>query len=203
MSDNDTKKDVERRFITASILLEYLFCKRFIYFMNCLCIDQNAETRYKVLVGREIHKDKTKMNSDYLRKRIGVVEKQMSVFMSSEKYHIKGEVDEVLTLSDGTMAALDYKFAEYKEILFMTHKYQLTFYSLLIRETFGKDVNKGYIVYTRSKNYLKEVPIGERDYQVLLGFIDEIFEISERCYFPKVSRNMAKCVDCCYKNICV
>ena len=35
-------------YVTTSILLEYLFCPRFIYFMNCLCIPQNEDKRFKV-----------------------------------------------------------------------------------------------------------------------------------------------------------
>ena len=54
--------------------------------------------------------------------------------MTSEKYYIKGEVDEVLTLSDGTMAPLDYKYAEYRETIFGTYRYQSVFYRLLIKE---------------------------------------------------------------------
>jgi len=40
-------------YVTASVLLEYLFRPHFIYFMNCLCTDQNEEKRFKVLKGRE------------------------------------------------------------------------------------------------------------------------------------------------------
>jgi len=78
-------------YVTASVLLEYLFCPRFIYFMNCLCIDQNEDKRFKVLKGREVHEGKERVNIDYLRKRIGCVGKEIGVYMTSEKYHIKGE----------------------------------------------------------------------------------------------------------------
>ena len=171
--------------------------------MNCLLIDQNEESRYKVLKGREIHEDKSKVNIDYYRKRIGVVDKQINLFMSSDKYHIKGTVDEVLTLADGSMASLDYKFAEYRETIYQTHRYQAIFYSLLIKENFGKPVQKAFIVYTRSKNLLKEVPVRDIDFYALINMIEEIFLISEKCYFPRVAKNQMKCVDCCYKNICI
>jgi len=63
-------------YVTASVLLEYLFCPRFIYFMNCLCIDQNEDKRYKVRKGREVHEGKLRVNTDYLRRRIGSVGKK-------------------------------------------------------------------------------------------------------------------------------
>src|SRR4030065_2333013 len=70
-------------FITASVLLEYLFCPRFIYFMNCLCIEQNEDKSYKVLKGREVHEGKQRVNIDYLRKRIRCVDREMGVYMTS------------------------------------------------------------------------------------------------------------------------
>ena len=49
-------------YITPSEVIEYLYCPRFIYFMNCLSIPQHEEQRYKVLMGREIHEKKSKIN---------------------------------------------------------------------------------------------------------------------------------------------
>ena len=41
--------------VTASHLLEYLFCPRFTYFEYVLDIPQHEEKRFKVEVGRKIH----------------------------------------------------------------------------------------------------------------------------------------------------
>ena len=49
--------------ITISEVMEYLFCPRFIYFMNCLNIPQYEEKRYKVIMGREIHHEKKFINN--------------------------------------------------------------------------------------------------------------------------------------------
>lgn len=190
-------------YVTASVLLEYLFCPRFIYFMNCLCIDQNEDMRFKVIKGREIHEGKVKTNIDYLRKRIGCVNKEIGVYMASEKYGIHGVVDEVLTLSDGTMAPLDYKFAEYKETVFRTQRYQSVFYGLLIKENYGSEVNRGYVCYVRSKNLLKEIQMSERDFEELLSMVSEIIDITQKGFYPKGTKFNAACIDCCYRNICV
>jgi CRISPR-associated exonuclease Cas4 len=60
--------------LTASHLLEYLFCPRFTYFEYVLDIPQHEEKRFKVEVGRKIHEKK--MNPEYLRKKLGVTEKK-------------------------------------------------------------------------------------------------------------------------------
>lgn len=202
ITDTDTNVDTGV-YVTASVLLEYLFCPRFIYFMNCLCIDQNEDKRFKVLKGREVHEGKERVNIDYLRKRIGCVSKEIGVYMASEKYHIKGEVDEILTLSDSTMAPLDYKYAEYKETIFRTQRYQSIFYGLLIKKNYNREVKKGFICYIRSKNLLKEIQITDRDFTELQTMIAEIIDITQKGYYPKGTKYKAQCIDCCYRNICV
>lgn len=81
--------------MTASHLLEYLFCPRFTYFEYVLDIPQHEDKRFKVEVGREIHNKFRKMNPDYLRKKIGVVDKKIDQYLSSP-VGIRGIVDEVL-----------------------------------------------------------------------------------------------------------
>jgi CRISPR-associated exonuclease Cas4 len=171
--------------------------------MNCLCIDQNEDKRYKVLKGREIHEGKERVNIDYLRKRIGCVDKEISVYMASDKYHIHGLVDEVLILSDDTMAPLDYKYAEYRDTIFRTHRYQSIFYALLVKENYGREVRRGYICYIRSKNLLKEIQITDKNFLELQNMIAEIVNISQKCHYPKGTKFKAQCIDCCYRNICV
>jgi len=101
------------------------------------------------------------------------------------------------------MAPLDYKFAEYKEKNFNTYKTQSLCYSLLISEIYKKPVNKGYIVYTRSRNKLIEIGIELKDVEKLNKIIEEILLIIQKGYFPKKTSSRARCNDCTYKNICV
>lgn len=190
-------------YITASLLIEYLFCPRFIYFISSLCIPQREEKRKKVLIGRNLHNERSKTNIDYLRKRIGCVGKEINVYLSSKDLKIHGEVDEVLELADGTMAPLDYKFSEYRDFTFKTHRYQSIFYGLLIKENYKKEVKKGFICYTRNKNLIKEILIKENDFEELKEFIKEIISITLKSFFPKGAKSKAKCIDCTYKNICI
>ena len=187
--------------LTASHLLEYLFCPRFTYFEYVLDIPQHEERRFKVEVGREIHKKIRRMNPDYLRKKLGVQEKKMDVYLAGNK-GIRGIVDEILFINDGTAAPLDYKYAEYKNKTFKTYRTQLVFYAQLIKDNFHVPVNRGYIVYTRSRNKLIEVPIQKKDYVELEKIIDEIVAIIQKCRYPKPTKYKRRCPDCCYRNIC-
>ena len=196
----DRLKDI---YVTPSEVLEYLYCPRFIYFMNCLCISQHEGSRYKVIMGRQVHEKRARLNRNYLRRKIGCVDKEIDVYLSSEKHHIKGEVDEVLFLEDGTFAPLDYKFAEYKDKVFLNHKFQSVLYALLISENFGKEVRRGYICYVRSRNFLKEIEFTDDDFEKGVEIVSEILSISQGSEFPKATKYKIRCIDCCYKNICI
>jgi CRISPR-associated exonuclease Cas4 len=190
-------------YITPSEVIEYLYCPRFIFYMNVLCIPQHEEQRYKVLRGRELHEKKERINRDYLRKRLGVRAKDTLVELASERYHLKGVVDEILSLEDGTLAPLDYKFAEYKEILYRTHRIQSILYGLMIKDIYGEEVKKGYVCYIRSRHKVKEVTFRQKDFEEALRIIDEMLVIIQKGFYPKKTRYPIRCVDCCYRNICV
>ena len=190
-------------FITPSELIEYIYCARFIFFMNCLSIPQHEEKRYKVLIGREIHEERRRLNPNYLRKKLGCVNKDTDVYMVSESEHIKGKVDEVLYLSDGTLAPLDYKWTEYKEFAYKTHRYQSVLYAMLIRENYKKEVKSGFLCYTRDKYKIKEVLFSENDFHEAKQMIEEMLKIIQFGHYPKKTKFQIRCIDCCYKNICV
>lgn len=189
--------------ITPSEVIEHLFCPRFTYFMNCLRIPQHEELRYKVLKGRELHERREKKNREYLRRKIGCVEKEIAVYVASPKIRVRGVIDEVVTLADGSMAPLDYKYTEYRDYLFETHKIQSVLYAMLINETYQRPVNKGYICYAKDRVRSKEVIYKEADFKYAQEVVEEIFSVIMRGYYPKKTRYANKCIDCCYRNICV
>ncbi|HNV72108.1 MAG TPA: hypothetical protein PKO06_20545, partial [Candidatus Ozemobacteraceae bacterium] len=95
--------------LTPSDVLEYLFCPRFPYFMHCLGISQYEERRYKIRVGRELHRRRARQNPTYKRKRLGCKKRVTDVYLACPTLHMRGIVDEVLELEDGSLAPLDYK----------------------------------------------------------------------------------------------
>lgn len=188
--------------ITISDVLEYLFCPRFIYFMYCLDIPQHEEKRFKVVKGREVHEIRRLTNTEYTRKKLNCTRKERDVFIASKENRIKGIVDEVLFLEDGTAAPLEYKFAEYKDRIFRTYKYQLILQALMIKENYGFDVERGYICYTRSNSLVKQIDFKPSDFKKAVEIIESIIDIIEKGVYPKATRSSMKCVDCCYRNIC-
>ncbi len=189
-------------YVTPSDIIEFLYCKRFIYYMKCLGIKQNEDRRYKVQLGRNLHNFKEGTNKNYLRKKIGSIRKLVEVPLVSEKYYVKGKVDEVNFLEDGNAAPLDYKFAAYKDITFKTYKTQMILYSIMIEEMFNTSVNRGYLIYCRGGNELIEIAITHEMKADAIKTLDEYKKVMTG-YYPTATRDKAKCIDCCYKNICV
>ena len=171
--------------------------------MVCLKIPQQEGKRYKVEKGRRIHEKKSSHNTNYLRKKIGVVDKKTNQKLISDKYSIHGEVDEILFLENGTAAPLDYKFARYKKRIFKTYKYQAVMYAMMIEDNFDCDVNQAFIVYTRSKNKLIKINITEGDKKEVKNILNEVIKIIDSNYFPQKTKYNKRCQDCCYRNICI
>ena len=187
--------------ITPSHIIQYLYCPRFTYFEYVLGIPQFQDKIYKVRKGRAIHHEKLVRNKGYLRKKIGVVEKYLDQYLTNDL--IRGKVDEALVLEDGTMAPLDYKFAEYKGKIFRTYRTQLLAYAWLIEDNFQKEVKKGFLVYTRSKNHLEGIPIRKKQIDEVKIAAEEILKIIDKNYFPKGTKIKKRCLNCTYRNICV
>lgn len=189
--------------ITPSEVIEYIYCPRFIYFMRCLEIPQFEYRRYKVLKGREVHKRRTKENREYLRKEIRATGKSLNVYLASARLRVRGIVDEVIALNDGSLAPLDYKYTPYREMAFRTHRVQLVLYALLIRETYNQPVKYGFLAYVRDSSKLITVNIDSSAEHEAINVVDRIFKIIETCSLPMRTKYKVRCRDCCYKNICV
>ncbi|HYN79296.1 MAG TPA: CRISPR-associated protein Cas4 [Lamprocystis sp. (in: g-proteobacteria)] len=189
--------------ITPSEVLEHVWCPRFTWFMNVQNIPQHEETRFKVLKGREVHQRRATENRDYLRRKIGAVKREIEVYLASPTLRLRGIVDEVLWLKDGTMAPLDYKYTPAQDRVFKTHETQILLYAMLIREVYQEPVTRGYIAYVRDGSQLQEVPITDEAITQARRLIGQIFDIIHTGRLPARTSSRLRCEDCCYKNICV
>jgi CRISPR-associated exonuclease Cas4 len=151
--------------------------------MYCLGIPQHEEKRYKVLKGRALHEVREKVNKSYIRKKLQCTRKDIAVYLVSRKYHLKGEVDEVLFLDDGTAAPLDYKFAEFKDRVYRTHRYQSALYGLMIADNYDVEVKNGF----------------ER----AIALVNDVLEVIQKGFYQAATKYKASCVDCRYWDICV
>lgn len=188
--------------ITPSHIIQYLYCPRFTYFEHVLKIPQFEDDNYKVMRGRSLHDEKLARNKGYLRKKIGVIARFDDQYLTNNL--LRGRVDEVLQLLDGTFAPLDYKFAHFKDRVFRTYRTQLYCYAWLIADNFpGSLVKRGYLVYTRSNHKVVEIPITKKNQQQVQQCAKAIVEIIAQNRFPRPTKDRKKCVSCTYRKVCV
>lgn len=187
--------------ITPSHIIQHLYCPRFTYFEYVLAIPQYESRNYKVMRGRHLHDERLEQNKGYLRRRLGVVARHDDQYLTNDL--LRGRVDEVLELQDGAMAPLDYKFAEYKDKVFNTYKTQLYCYAWLIEDNFRKPVRRGFLVYTRSRNKVVEVPVQEEDKAAVQAAAAAIRDIIDKNTFPRATKYKRRCLTCTYRNICI
>jgi CRISPR-associated exonuclease Cas4 len=74
---------------------------------------------------------------------------------------------------------------------------------MMISENYGVEVDRGFICYTRSNKVVKQVDFKKEDFDRAIAIIMDIPEIIKKCFYPDRTKDKVKCVDCCYRNICV
>ena len=131
--------------ITASMMMEYIYCPRRIYFSKTLKIPDNDSKDFKMMEGKRLHVDKVVNESEYLRKRIKVKSKKVDEYLMSKKLCISGKMDEILFFEDGTASPLDYKYSVYKGWNPDTYRIQL----------FDDDYEEFFDVYNEMSRVLK------------------------------------------------
>ena len=189
--------------LTVTHVLEHLFCPRFTYFEHVLGVPERQERRLLVQKGRQAHEERRRINPNYLRKKLGVVQRQFDVPLSSLRLGVRGSVDEVLTLADGSMAPFDYKFAEDRGRVYHNQKMQSVLYALLIREMFQRPVHRGFLCYIRSKHKVVPIEFSDADFAEAESVLSEILQVIQTGCFPRATSWRSRCRDCCYRNICI
>jgi len=155
------------------------------------------------MIGRELHKTRATRDKDFLRKRLGVKRKLVDVELTSAVLHLKGIVDEVLFLEDGTAAPLDYKFAKWRGHIYRPLFYQSMIYATLIEELFSLHAPKGFIVYTRSANHIQPVEYPKDKRGRVKQMVREVLSIIQGPIYPEGKPTKAKCADCTYAKLCI
>jgi len=189
--------------IIPSDIIEFLYCPRFIYFMKVLKIPQYEKKRFKVQKGLQVHEKRQKENPDYLWKKIGAVKRESNIWLFSDQFHLSGIIDELVTLEDGSLAPLDFKFSRYRSSTYKTHRTQMICYCLLVDENYSEDVNQGFIYYIRGGHKKKAIKYTDHQKDKIKNTIQDYLEVVHNEKIPQKTKYTSRCNDCTYRNICV
>ena len=202
-SQQKTASSTQAWYLTPTHLLEYSYCPRFTYYEFALGVPEFQEKRFKVQRGREVLEERKRLNPKYLRKTLGVTRREMDVELHSAEHHLKGRVDEVLWLDDGTAAPFDYKYSEWKGRVYLNQKVQSALYGLMISAVYGLPVSRGFVCYTRSNHKVVEIALDREAYARALGELHACLDVIQAGVYPPETDYPARCPDCCYRNLCL
>ena len=191
---------MNKLYLTATDLMNYLYDPRIIYLVHVLKIPQ--ATTIKEFEGRKKYEEfEIKSKRNKIIKELPFLPKTYDVYLVSEKYRISTKVDCVAIDKIKKQAyPIQVKYSIKPRALYRTQKFQLVMEALLIEEQLGYKVPIGYIKFLRSGDFVK-VQITQKLREELLRIFSEIESIIKSEKLPKGTKDKKKVVDNCYKNI--
>ncbi len=192
---------MEKKYLTATDLMNYHYCQRIIYFVHTLKKPQfTTKKEYKGREKEGVFQKKakrTKVVKTYPR-----LPKLFKVNLVSEKRGLKTIADSIMIDRDKNEAyPIQAKFSFAPRKLYRGQKAQLSMEALLIEEQLGYKVPYGFIKFLRSGDLIK-VSITEKSKNVMLESFDAIFRLMASESLPKRTKYAKRCTDCCFKKIC-
>jgi len=112
---------------------------------------------------------------------------------------IRGTIDRVDRLSDGTLEIIDYKTGQGKDKLEFKDKRQLVLYQIFLEDFLQEKVSKLTYYYLEAGEKLSFVANTKEIEKVKIGIREEIAAIKERNFVPKPS---TLCKFCDFNQIC-
>lgn len=184
--------------LRVSDLKQYLYCPRIIYFTYVAPV--RRKLTHKMEHGKQEHAE-----LDRLEKRRKLVEygldqgeRRFHVPLYSERLGLRGELD-LLVISPKGHFPVEYKYTSGPAAL--NHKYQLAAYALLVEESFGVPVRRGFIYLIQGKR-LREVEVTPNVREHLRRTLGAIRNLVALERMPALSRSYHRCRDCEYRKYC-
>jgi len=185
--------------IPVSLVKQYHFCPRIVYFSEILGVKERVTELMKE--GKDIQRDeerKDKRRKTLLGKGLSANLRIKQLHLSSKRLSLEGIVD--LVNIDEKICLVERKAAKAPKKIPKNHLYQLVAYALLVEETLKKPLKEIIIHYIKSDSLIKiEITYDMKKH--VIWTIDQIKKILEKEYLPPYKWKPA-CKSCGYKWIC-
>lgn len=183
--------------VTISLLKQYIYCPRVVYYETCT--PGVRPTTYKMQAGNTAHDHERRRAArrSMFAYQIPGGERRFDVRILSTHLLLSGLIDEVVLSPDEAMV-VDYKLTAWAG---ENHLIQLGAYSLLVEETFGLPVRRGFVYLIKSRRF-EEVSIDERLRNSVMETLENIQRIRVYEYMPPPIDNKNKCLGCEFRRFC-
>ena len=198
--------DVAEFFVSVTDVKHYVYCPRLVYFDRVLHAtpvfgsqQEEGKESHEEYVGKELRRK----DAIYYSPEFVGAEKLLFNPLSSDALGLQGNVDLIIKTAKGEFVPVEYKNMRSDDgRVCMDHKYQLVAYALLIEETFGAVVKRGFVNYIPETLILQfEItPTMKSHVKRVLGHIKRIIQDEE---LPPIRVTKHKCQGGCgHKQTC-
>lgn len=189
-------------YITGSDIKNYIYCPRIIYFKRVMCVEPilgKQQSYGKLRHIKEIFNESRRKGS---YKGISSKRKLFNYRIVSDRLSASAVIDCVIENEDGSFVIIEYKNSiSNNGKVYSDHKYQLTFYALLLEDVVKQTIDKGFINYLQDNKVVKvEITGSMKKYvsRLILLIKNDI----EKEKLRPIQVNRKKCYGCGYMHIC-
>jgi len=193
----------EERLIPVSLIKQYHFCPRIVYFTEVLGFRERRTESMES--GYEEHERLAELDlrrkTLFGRRKTRVLERWTRLHVASRRLGLTGTIDLVVLTEEG-LAVVEYKRSSPPRRPPPGHIYQAAAYAMLAEEHFGKPVRRFYIYYDdgrSSRAFELTLTRSIRDH--VLWTVRKIRAIIEDEELPRPA-DKRKCAGCGYYRMC-
>jgi CRISPR-associated exonuclease Cas4 len=192
----------ERLFFTVTDLKQYSYCPRVVFYTYCLPLVR--PTTYKMEAGKVAHEQAERRERRRTLSAYGLEEGQrhFDVWVESDILGLRGRVDMVIETGEGEgreLIPVDYK--QSRRQVGRHLKRQLTAYGLMLEETWGGMVRRGFI-YSLVTRKAEEVALTARLRGEVRETVVAMREMVKREMMPGPPKSRRPCVSCEFRRFC-
>lgn len=183
---------------TVTDLKQYSYCPRIVFYEQCL--PRLRPRTHNMDMGREEHNSEQKRAArrTLTKYEVEAGRREFNVALTSHRYHLRGLVDEVVYSESGQITPIDHKLTNK---ISANHKLQLAAYALMLEESTGKAVSRGF-VYLIESGKLVEVVITPSLRQQVTDLLGALFETVVQERMPTPTTVVTRCVNCEFRRFC-
>lgn len=187
---------------TVTDLKQYGYCARVVFYTYCLPLIR--PTTYKMEAGATAHEEEGDRERRRTLAAYGLTEgrRHFDVWVESSVLGLRGRIDLVIEVGKGKSGELipvDYKQSGREPGRHVRR--QLAAYGMMLEETWGRRVRRGFI-YSLTRRRAEEVVLTAELRQEVWEIVEEMGEMVKRERMPDPPRWRRRCENCEFRRFC-
>jgi CRISPR-associated exonuclease Cas4 len=193
----------ERLILTVTDLKQYTYCPRIVYYTYCLPLIRPVT--FKMTHGIAAHEQAPGKARRRTLKAYGLTrgERHFDVWLASA-LGLRGRIDLIIETDENATCTPELIPVEYKHTRRAAGRHwkrQLAAYGLMLEETWGRPVRRGFFYYLPSRQS-EAVALTSRLRADVAATVDAMRHMIEREAMPPPPKRRRPCVDCEFRRFC-